>query len=406
MPDQEVLSPLNKCLVCNGVDLFLTLDLGEQPLANEYLQNTNIDKFPLAINTCQNCWHTQLTHAVNPERLYRDYKYVSGTSDSLKRYFKEFRDILLERHGDSFNILSIGENDGTFLELFKAYTNIKRVGVDPAENLQELSKSNGIKVYPLFWNKETAQLIEEDHFNIITAINVLPHVYDPRDFLEACKLVLSKNGHIYVQISQANTVTDYQFDCIYHEHHSYFSVRSMKMLCESIGLQLIDVEMVPIHGGSYRFVICHEGDHYENPSVQEFLNKEKEDGRYDLLNYISFSDYVKEFKVRLINTILDNKRGKGLVGYASAAKGHVVINYTGIKLDYVVDENKLKVGYYVPGTETRIVDSRYLSNDHDDLLIVITAWNFYDEIKEKIKVLRPDKSDLFLRYFPVMEVSS
>ena len=269
---------VDKCRICSHKELVEVLDLNEQPLANNYHEGTEQEKFPLKINSCQKCFHVQLSVVVDPDLMFKNYLYVSGTSKTLHEYFEYFVS-LCESYGVvTGKVLDIACNDGTQLDKFKE-RDWTTYGVDPAENLYELSsKRHDIRCG--YWNAETAKSFEET-FDIITAQNVFAHVHDVHSFLRDCSSVLVPGGKIFIQTSQADMIVDSQFDTVYHEHLSFFNSKSMKVCANLNGFSLIDVRRVPVHGGSYVFVL--KKGQYNESYADEEINKEFEIFGYDFM---------------------------------------------------------------------------------------------------------------------------
>ena len=263
---------LDKCVACNQAHLALILDLGTQTLANEYLENgAEIEIFPLSLWKCYNCSHSQLGIAVNPERLFRNYSYVSNTSRTLSNYFDMFSDYIIQNHGPKGKILDIGSNDGSFLEKFSG-TGWNGIGVDPAINLIPEAHSRGVKTLPTFFDQNTAELLAFD-FDVVVAMNVFAHTAQPVEILLAIEKCLGENGTVYIQTSQADMFTQGQFDTVYHEHISFFNVRSMRALLARTNLNLTDVSIVPIHGDSYLWKITKQKKENLKIEREEFDNK-------------------------------------------------------------------------------------------------------------------------------------
>lgn len=213
---------LKECLCCGNSDVRTILDLGNQPLANTYHTGEDLDVYPLKLNLCQNCWHLQLSHAVNPDLMFKNYLYVSGTSNTLREYFDKFVDITLSYNKDAKTVLDIACNDGTQLDSYKRI-GIKTYGIDPAENLHTISKEKGHDIVLDYFNIESVKKFGNKKFDIITAQNVFAHNTYPLEFLKICKGILNDDGHIFIQTSQANMVLNNEFDTIYHEHISFFN---------------------------------------------------------------------------------------------------------------------------------------------------------------------------------------
>ena len=397
---------LVRCVACGREDLFLAINLGSQPLANDYLTSNDVfEQYPLALNICKNCFHGQLSIAVDPLRLFRDYPYVSGTSETMSRYFSHLAKKIMSEHGTSGKLIDIGSNDGSFLAKFsKSDWNV--IGVDPAENLVPIAKKNGVTTIPSFFDEKISKILAED-FDVIVAMNVFAHNKDPFEILTAMKNCLKENGKVYIQTSQANMMSNYEFDTVYHEHVSFFNVRSMKMLCERVGMKLVNVSIVPVHGESYLWEICKNlstSDDLPLPREQE----EIELGLYDLTHYENFDKFCSE-RINDVLNIIEDHRSKGylIATYGAAAKGNTFLNFGNIKVDYIFDDTPLKIGRFSPLGNLVVTDPNKMTDISEKMLVIIPAWNLKDEIVCRLKMLRqPFRDDLVLTYFPKFELTS
>lgn len=390
---------LDHCLCCNSSKLTKVLDLQQQPLANSYLKSKEEpeEAYPLAINYCDSCTHIQLTHAVDPDLLFKNYLYVSGTTQTLKDYFNDFVN-LTKRYTDGKAVLDIACNDGTQLNSFKEQ-GYETYGIDPATNLYELSSKNHSVVCDYF-NFETSKKIPGwfEKFDIVVAQNVFAHNSNPKDFLEACKKVMKHNGYLFIQTSQANMVEQNQFDTIYHEHISFFSVKSMAALAQSAGLYIKDVIKTPVHGTSFVFVLSKWGP----SNVTQFLSNETILNQFKMIKYaMNCSSIAKE-----TNKVITDLRAKGfkVIGYGAAAKGNTFLNFSGFTLDYIVDDNPMKQNLYTPGSRILIKSPETLKDEKEPIYVVPLAWNFFDEIKKKVQALNSNVR--YIRYFPYVETSN
>lgn len=392
---------LERCLACGGSNLVPLLDLGAQPLANEYHDNSKaLPEYPLRLNICQDCFHAQQAVAVDPDLMFRNYLYVSGTSKTLRDYFDWFAGMVVERVGKRSSgtpsVLDIACNDGSQLAAFKKY-GWELWGVDPAENLLERSRATGATVVCDYWNERTAKKMGRE-FNVLIAQNVFAHVADPFAFLSACALVMHEGSKLFIQTSQADMFDEGQFDTIYHEHISFFSAGSLRALAHRAGFVLEDIFITPVHGGSYVFVLSKVG---EEKGAQKRLAHEEEKGRTQLSTYHRFAEQAKAAVAELKKTVgAYRAKGVPVVGFGAAAKGNTLLNFGGIKLDYIVDDNPLKHGLHTPGMNIPIDAPTRLGAEEGDIVVVPLAWNFFDEIYRKVKTIRPDKDDVFVTYFP------
>lgn len=401
----EHCTPITECLACGNRELVLTLDLQDQPLANNFQEHSGVKDtdlwFPLAINRCNHCNHLQLTHAVDPAIIYTHYLYVSGTSQTNRDYMKWFAGFVREqfRHWAT-SALDIGCNDGTQLDFLKAQQ-FQTYGVDPAENLHPLSSKNHTVVCG-FWDEASAGQLGRD-FDAIVAQNSFAHNPNPLPWLQLAKEYLRTDGKIFIQTSQADMVINGEFDTIYHEHISFYNARSMKLLAERAGLYLVDVVKPPIHGTSYIFVLAKQpANEYR---VANILAVEEALGLQSAETYTTWAANVNDLLVRLKDQIEEYRQYYTIVGYGAAAKGMTLLNASDIHLDCVIDDNPLKQGLYCPGTTIPVVGIDWLdtvTDPKEKIVFIPLAWNFYAEIKKRIQSKRNNPEDLFLRYFPTI----
>jgi SAM-dependent methyltransferase len=401
----ENLIALDRCLACDNKHLELALDLGHQPLANSY--QTEVDEnesfWPLAVNRCTKCNHLQLTHIVAPELIYKNYAYVSGTSQTYVDYMKWYAKWTRE-YADQWlgAVLDIGCNDGSQLDAYQKLGFIT-YGVDPAENLHATSTDKGHKVVCGFWDKHSIKKLKHDSFDIVTCQNAFAHNPDPVKFLELLEPLVKKNGMVFVQTSQADMVRNNEFDTIYHEHISFYNINSFNEMVKRTPFYLIDVVKTPIHGNSYVFVLS---KNKKRPKHIDNLIAMEE----DLLKEQTYKDWANkankissEFRSRIQ---LFRDKGYKLIGYGAAAKGNTLLNFANVTLDYIVDDNPLKQGKFSPGKDIPIVSSAILDTftAEDKILFVPLAWNFFEEIRARIKNKRNNSDDRFLKYFPEVEI--
>ena len=394
---------LDSCLCCGSDKLKLTLDFNEQPMANSFIADPNDPEltFPLRLNLCEDCTHLQLSHAVNPDLLFKHYLYVSGTSKTLKEYFDWF-----VTYAESFfvdkptTVLDIACNDGTQLDSFKA-KGFKTYGVDPAENLYELSSKNHEVICDYFTDAHVDTL-KAKNIDIINAQNVFAHNSYPVKFLQQCRDIMHDDSLLFVQTSQANMVMNNEFDTIYHEHLSFFNANSMNELAKRAGLHLINVEKTPIHGTSYVFVFKKQT---APGNVKDVLRLERGHALQDLQTYEMYAQKCYGVLEQLKDAIREYRINYRIVGYGAAAKGMTLINAGNLFFDFVIDDNPMKQGKYCPGSHIPVVSIDELDKYEDESIIFIPlAWNFFDEISSKIKAKRDNPNDKFLRYFPKVTV--
>jgi 2-polyprenyl-3-methyl-5-hydroxy-6-metoxy-1,4-benzoquinol methylase len=390
---------IEKCICCHNEDIRTMLDLGRQPLANAYHDGSKPqERYPLKLNVCTNCYHLQLSHAVNPDILFKDYKYISGTSKTLKTHFRSFAAYAASNSPKAKTVLDIACNDGSQLDEFKAL-GFETWGVDPAENLFEISSAKGHNVYCGYFSVDRSPEIQID---IITAQNVFAHLPDVDDFLQSCKMMMHDETVLYIQTSQADMVANHEFDTIYHEHISFFNVKSMTKLVERNGLFISDIRTFPIHGNSFVFVIRKNKPAILPHTAMHLENVEELHGLYDILTYAKYSDTSYKYARGLKKTV-DKHREKGyaVVACGAAAKGNMLMNFANTKLDFVVDNIPLKQGLLTPGMNVMIHPESYLADvKAEKILFIVTAWNFFDEIKANVLKYRNNPEDIFIKSKP------
>jgi len=397
---------LNECLCCGSERLKLVLDLNEQPLANSFKKTAEEEEpyFPLRLNICEECTHLQLSHAVDPDLLFKNYLYVSGTSQTLRDYFDWFAKLTQEYFAETpTTVLDIACNDGSQLNSFKAL-GLKTYGIDPAENLHVLSSKEHEVVCDYFKEKYVYHY-KNKKLDIITAQNVFAHNDYPLDFLLQCKEIMHDDSRLFIQTSQADMIKNNEFDTIYHEHLSFFNANSMNELARRAGLTIVDIRKTPIHGNSYLFVMSKVPG--ARLSVQAQLDFERTEGLQDMNTYLAYADRAATIVEDLKQTIMHYRTLDYLiVGYGAAAKGNTLLNFGEIHLDYIIDDNPLKQGLYSPGMSTPVVAIDILDQYSDvKVAFVPLAWNFFKEISANIKKKRDREGDVFIKYFPTITVN-
>lgn len=391
---------INKCRCCDDEKLTSILDLGMHPLANSYVSKPQkIKTFPLKLMLCNKCFHLQLSVLVKPDLLFKNYLYVSGTTKTLNDYFKYFAKFSIDRFKkinkkNPLNVLDIACNDGTQLDKFKE-KKLSTFGIDPAENLHVLSSKNH-KVFCGY----IENYISEKKFDIIVAQNVFAHVDNLDIFISKVKNSMNQNSIFFIQTSQANMLLNNEFDTIYHEHLSFFNAFSMITVLNKHGLFLNNIYKTPVHGTSYVFEI---GLSKKLGNTAEVFLEEFKSGFFNI-------DFYKNYAKKCLNCVQNlkekidiyKKKKYNIIGYGAAAKGNTLLNFANISLDYIIDDNPLKQGMYTPGMNIPIVPIQKLNefSKKDKICFVPLAWNFYEEIKNRIEKLRNFKVDKIIKYFP------
>lgn len=399
---------LSSCRLCKNKNLKKALSLGSSPLANSFLTKKLLDQpesfFPLEINFCPRCGHLQLGHAVSPDLLFKNYLYVSSTSNVFIKHFEDYAKSVYDKFklNKKSLVIDVGSNDGVLLKPFKKL-GTKILGIDPAEEIAKKATKEGIKTLPIYFDKKTAAQIAKDYgyADVVTANNVFAHVYDIDEVTGAVYLLLKKNGVFVIEVPYlVDFLQKNLFDTIYHEHLSYFSLKPLVVFFEKHGMKIFDVEKVDSHGGSIRiFVKKKEGKYKINASVKKFIKGEEKLGLFLFKTYVEFRNKIKKNKVKLIKILNELKsQGKTIVGYGAPAKGNTLLNYFGIGndiLDYIVDDSPLKQNLYTPGTHIPVVSSDRLEKSKPDYILIL-AWNFAEPIMEKLSYLKETGSRFIL----------
>lgn len=389
------------CRFCGQKLNYTFADLGLSPLANEYLPAENIDRgqvfYPLKVQVCETCFLTQAALYQRPEQIFREYQYFSSYSESWLSHCKRYVDMIVPRLGltPSSRVLEVACNDGYLLQYFLPYQ-IPIKGIEPAENVAAAARKKGIDVDCCFFGAETAQRIvaENGHYDLVIGNNVLAHVPDISGFVESLAYVLNPEGTITMEFPHLmRLIEDSQFDTIYHEHFYYLSLGTVRRIFQSKGLDVYDVEELHTHGGSLRIYAAHQkyAEAQRQVSVSELLHQEREFGLEDIQTYTKFGVRLQKIKLDTLQLFTDWKQQrKHIAAYGAAAKGNTFLNYCGIKndmIDFVVDSNPHKQGFYLPGSLIPIVSPEVLRKQKPDYLLIL-PWNLTEEIMSKADFVR------------------
>ena len=385
------------CRSCGHDHLHLVLDLGKTPLANSLIAESDLsapeDKFPLVLYFCPKCTLVQIGETVIPERLFKHYLYASSFSDTMLKHARELVELMMKTrklNGDSL-VIEIASNDGYLLQYYKQQ-GIPVLGIEPAENIAATAESEkGIPTLVEFFGPVLAdRLVAEGRkADVMHANNVFAHVPNPSDFMAALRKVLKPGGIVVIEAPYLGELIDkLEFDTIYHEHFSYFSLTAVEVIARRHGMQVADVDLVNIHGGSLRLFITHEGAAVVSPKVTDMLAREKARGMDRPAYYDDFADKVWQLKAELVGRLKSLKQeGRSIAAYGASAKGSTLLNAFGIGrdvLDFVADRSTLKQGLYTPGTHLPIVPPSALAERAPDYALLLT-WNFADEVLSQQK---------------------
>ena len=391
----------DRCRLCENQLQHVFVDLGVSPLANSYLKEEQLNKmepfYPLRAYVCTKCYLVQIPVFQSSEDIFGDYAYFSSFSDSWLKHAETYVKSIIDRFGfnDSSQVIEIASNDGYLLQYF-AKRGIPVLGIEPAKNVARTAQAAGIETLVKFFGYQTAMALAKEncYADLLIGNNVLAHVPDLYDFVSGMKTVLKPHGVITMEFPHLmRLIAENQFDTIYHEHFSYFSFMTVNRLFAQHGLMIFDVEELATHGGSLRIYARHAEDKSKGISehVESLLGQEEEQGFEKLDLYLSFNQKVKLTKRSILDFVNQAKNvGKTLVGYGAAAKGNTLLNYCGIRtdyLDYTVDRSPHKQGHYLPGTHIPIYHPDKIKETRPDYVIIL-PWNLKDEIMNQMAYIR------------------
>jgi hypothetical protein len=389
------------CRFC-GAELSRTfVDLGMSPLCESYVSACQIDAmepfYPLHVFVCDQCFLVQLRAYVEPSQIFTEYAYFSSYSDSWLQHAKRYATMMCDRFGlgPSSSVVELASNDGYLLQYF-AEMGIPVLGIEPALNVAEVARSKGIPTRVEFFGLRAAeQLVAEGKTaDVVLGNNVLAQVPDVNDFVAGIKLLLNSTGVLTLEFPHLlRLMAENQFDTIYHEHFSYFSFYTVEKILAAHGLMSFDVEELSTHGGSLRIFACHDSDQTKVASerVRKMRDQEAAAGVFNPSFYRAFGEQVKETKRKLLEFLINAKReGKQVVGYGAPGKGNTLLNYCGIRtdfLDYTVDRNPYKQGRFLPGTHIPIFPPERIAETKPDYILIL-PWNLRDEICQQLAYTR------------------
>jgi SAM-dependent methyltransferase len=372
------------------------IDLGHQPPSNAYLDRENLNKpenyYPLKVFVCTSCWLVQIPEYANAEKLFNDdYSYLSSTSQSWSLHAKEFAYYVIKKLdlNEKSSVLEIASNDGYLLKHFVKHK-IPSIGIEPTKICANLSRKKGIDTREEFFNLRLAEkLAEEKKFDLIIANNVLAHVPDLNDFIKGIHKVLKPDGFVSIEFPHLlQIIRNNQFDTIYHEHYSYFSLNVVKRIVSEYGLEVVDVEELTTHGGSLRVWLGHYGKFNKSKNIEKIISEETQSELENLNAYSKFQENAYKIKASFLKYLISKKESNTrVIGYGAAAKGNTLINYCGVKndlIEFVVDRALSKQGKFLPGSHIPIVSEEKLTNLKTKELIIF-PWNLINELKIQLK---------------------
>ncbi len=390
-----------RCRFCDSSLSRTFSDLGMSPLSNAYVKASAMARmerfYPLHAYVCESCLLVQLQEFASPKQIFDDYAYFSSYSESWLRHCQAYTAYMIERFdfGREHQVVEIASNDGYLLKYFKA-AGVPVLGIEPAENVARVAQEHGVETLVKFFGAETAEdlVAAGTRADLLLGNNVLAHVPDLNDFVRGLKILLKPNGVITMEFPHLlRMIEENQFDTIYHEHFSYFSFQTVERVFAHHGLSLFDVEELPTHGGSIRIFGQHAetGKQAIDPRVMVMREKETSFGIGRLETYTGFAEQACETKRALLDFLIEAKRAKKtIVGYGAPAKGNTLLNYCGIRsdfLDYTVDRSPHKQGQFLPGTHIPIYSLDRIRQTRPDYVLIL-PWNLKDEIIEQMSYVR------------------
>ena len=369
-------------------------DLGVSPVANAFLSADQLDRmepfYPLHAYVCENCLLVQLEEFESPDRIFNDqYAYFSSYSDSWLAHARQYTDLMIGKLGLNKNsfVVEIASNDGYLLQYF-LQKGIPVLGIEPSSNVAVVAQSKGIESWVTFFTEKLAKELvsKKGKADLVLGNNVLAHVPALNDFVKGLKIVLADDGVITMEFPHLlSLMRENQFDTIYHEHFSYFSFLAVTRIFAAHGLRILDVDRLSTHGGSLRIYAAHDKSKrwQEQASVPALLAEERRAGLDQAASYSAFSEQVNKTKRELLDFLIGAKRaGKTIVGYGAPAKGNTLLNFCGIRtdfIDYTVDKSPHKQNMFLPGVHIPIFAPEKIMETKPDYVLIL-PWNLRDEV--------------------------
>jgi len=388
------------CRFCASPLRAVFADLGMSPLANSYLPPERVNAmeafYPLRALVCERCFLVQLEEFQTPTHIFSDYAYFSSYSSSWLEHARRYADQMIERLDldERSHVVELASNDGYLLQYFHQ-RQIPVLGIEPAANVAKVALQKGIPTLVEFFGRETAASLAGDSAaDLLLGNNVLAHVPDLNDFVAGMKTLLKPGGVITMEFPHLmRLMSENQWDTIYHEHFSYFSFLTVSRVFGAHGLRLFDVEELPTHGGSLRIYGAHEDDaeHPDTDRAAELRRRERQAGYESLDTFTGYGEKVVADKRQILQFLIGLKNdGKRVIGYGAPAKGNTMLNYCGVRrdfLDYTCDLNPHKQGHFLPGSRIPIRSPDAIREDRPDVVWIL-PWNLKDEVMEQLSFIR------------------
>ncbi|PJN58908.1 hypothetical protein PAEAM_35590 [Paenibacillus sp. GM1FR] len=390
----------NEVCRCCGKNLnSVFLDLGVSPLANSYVKSRNEMEhmYPLRTYVCESCFLVQVQEFESPEHIFSDYAYFSSFSDSWLTHCHNYVEMIMDRFQFAIDtqVVEIASNDGYLLQYFKE-KGVSVLGIEPAENVAKVAVKKGIETSVNFFGTALATELKQEGkmADLLLGNNVLAHVPDLNDFVAGMKIMLKPQGTITMEFPHLlQLIKHNQFDTIYHEHYSYFSLTTVIRLFKAHHLTVYDVDQLSTHGGSIRIYATHSDnpDFVIQPSIHELLAKEVKLGITNIEMYKGFQTKIVQLKRKITKFLIELKeQGKVVAGYGAPAKGNTLLNYCGIDcdiIDFTVDRSQYKQGTFLPGSRIPVFSPEKLKLTQPDFVLIL-PWNLKEEIMEQTSFIR------------------
>ncbi|MEV8634663.1 class I SAM-dependent methyltransferase [Streptosporangium sp. NPDC051023] len=383
---------MTTCRLCGSTSLASVVDLGATPPCERFLTAEQLDEpeatYPLHLRVCTGCWLAQIPPLITPEDTFTEYAYFSSYSTSWVEHAREFVTGAVDRLGlgeDSF-VVEVASNDGYLLK-HVVDRGIRCLGVEPSKNVGQAARDKGVPTLTAFLGPETGAEVRGEHgpADLVVANNVYAHIPDVIGFTKGLRALVADDGWVSIEVQHLLTLMEHnQYDTIYHEHFQYYTVASAQRALASGGLSLVDVELLPTHGGSIRlWARPQEVAGEPGERVVEVLAAEKAAGLHELSGYAEFAARVAKVRRDLLKFLVEAaEQGKTVVGYGAPGKGNTLLNHCGIRADllqYTVDRNPYKHGRFTPGTRIPIAAPERIAEDRPDYVLVL-PWNLREEL--------------------------
>ncbi|MEU0530368.1 class I SAM-dependent methyltransferase [Amycolatopsis tolypomycina] len=390
---------MTTCRLCGSTNTASVVDLGATPPCERFLTAEQLDEpeatFPLHLQVCTDCWLAQIPPLIDPDDTFTEYAYFSSFSTSWVEHAKRFVDGAVDRLGlgEKSFVVEVASNDGYLLKHVVGH-GIRCLGVEPSVNVGQAARDAGVPTLTAFLSEETGLQVREEHgpADLVAANNVYAHIPDVLGFTKGLRAMVADDGWVSIEVQHLLTLIEKnQYDTIYHEHFQYYTVESARRALATGGLTVVDVELLPTHGGSIRLWARPDAVAGEpSERMTDVLQREKSAGLHELSGYTEFAERVTRVRLDLLKFLIEaRKDGKTVVGYGAPGKGNTLLNHCGIRTDllqYTVDRNPYKHGRFTPGTRIPVLPPERIEADRPDYVLVL-PWNLREELTEQLSYI-------------------